>query len=300
MALEAQNNPFTSVLMVGAADPEALPDADPAAGSYRFVIDDTGAAWIVDSTGVATAVGGGSTDLDAIIAASSGQDIADALSGAAAPDAGNVFATMADVGGGTVYEPPNVTNVASNFAGSGTSLVLTMTAPTAGDNLVMVVYPTGRGANSITQTNVVWTQRYTGNGNSQWLEVWTGVVSASAGTTATLAFTGSNVQYAQSFVVSNVTPFTSATALTTATNAASTLITLEGTGTVGDYVVWGVSAALPSSAYHGCSQAYTPVAAAFGGAGRCGITRLGVATPISLWSLSSGSSSHFAALVKVA
>ncbi len=41
-----------------------------------------------------------SSDLDAIIAASAGQDIADALAGAAAPDAGNVFATMADVGGG--------------------------------------------------------------------------------------------------------------------------------------------------------------------------------------------------------
>jgi hypothetical protein len=51
-----------------------------------------------DHTGVPGV--GGSSDLDAIIAASSGQDIADALAGAAAPDAGNVFATMADVGGG--------------------------------------------------------------------------------------------------------------------------------------------------------------------------------------------------------
>ncbi len=51
-----------------------------------------------DHTGVPGV--GGSTDLDAIITASAGQDIADALAGAAAPDAGNVFATMADVGGG--------------------------------------------------------------------------------------------------------------------------------------------------------------------------------------------------------
>lgn len=51
-----------------------------------------------DHTGVPGV--GGSSDLDAIITASSGQDIADALAGAAAPDAGNVFATMADVGGG--------------------------------------------------------------------------------------------------------------------------------------------------------------------------------------------------------
>lgn len=60
---------------------------------------------VYQSDGVSTwstwaTLGGGASDLDAIIAASSGQDIADALSGAAAPDAGNVFATMADVGGG--------------------------------------------------------------------------------------------------------------------------------------------------------------------------------------------------------
>ena len=38
MALEAQNNPFTSVLMVEAADPEAIGDADPSAGSQRLVV----------------------------------------------------------------------------------------------------------------------------------------------------------------------------------------------------------------------------------------------------------------------
>lgn len=51
------------------------------------------AAFVPDATAAGT--------LDTILAASSGEDIADALSGAAAPDAGNVFATMADVGGGT-------------------------------------------------------------------------------------------------------------------------------------------------------------------------------------------------------
>lgn len=45
-------------------------------------------------------LGSGAATLDALLAASSGEDIADALTGAAAPDAGNVFATMADVGGG--------------------------------------------------------------------------------------------------------------------------------------------------------------------------------------------------------
>ena len=52
------------------------------------------------------APGSGASDLDAILAASGGQDIADALTGAAAPDAGNVFATMADVGGGSSVAYP--------------------------------------------------------------------------------------------------------------------------------------------------------------------------------------------------
>jgi hypothetical protein len=59
MALEAQNNPFTSILMVGAADPEALPDADPPAGSYRIAPKTDGTLWIVDSAGSAVQIGAG-------------------------------------------------------------------------------------------------------------------------------------------------------------------------------------------------------------------------------------------------
>jgi hypothetical protein len=83
-------------------DKDALTEDDPAVGSQRLVVDETDhLLYLVDDAGVATLVGGGgSSDLDAIIAASSGQDIADALAGAAAPDSGNVFATMADVAGG--------------------------------------------------------------------------------------------------------------------------------------------------------------------------------------------------------
>jgi hypothetical protein len=59
---------------------------------------------------------GGSSDLDAIITASSGQDIADALAGAAAPAAGNVFATMADVGAGGVSWTQDVNENGASFA----------------------------------------------------------------------------------------------------------------------------------------------------------------------------------------
>jgi hypothetical protein len=60
MALEAQNNPFTSVLMVEAADPEALPDADPSAGQQRLAVGTDHLLYLVNSSGVKTLVGGAS------------------------------------------------------------------------------------------------------------------------------------------------------------------------------------------------------------------------------------------------
>jgi hypothetical protein len=56
VALEAQNNPFTSVLMVEAADVEALPDADPSAGSQRLAVGTDHLLYLVNSSGVKTAV----------------------------------------------------------------------------------------------------------------------------------------------------------------------------------------------------------------------------------------------------
>lgn len=100
----ASDNPFPSVLMVE-GDPEALA-ANPAAGQRRLAVGTDHLLYLVDDAGVATVVGGaGSSDLDAILTASAGQDVADALTGAAAPDAGNVYATMADVSGGAIKYP---------------------------------------------------------------------------------------------------------------------------------------------------------------------------------------------------
>jgi hypothetical protein len=66
---------------------------DDSAGAYNLVVLRT-----VDSGTTVYIVGlPEPASLDATLAASTGEDIADALSGAAAPDAGNVFATMADV-----------------------------------------------------------------------------------------------------------------------------------------------------------------------------------------------------------
>ena len=60
MALEAQNNPFTSILMVEAADVEALPDADPAAGQRRLAVGTDHLLYLISDSGVKTEVGGAS------------------------------------------------------------------------------------------------------------------------------------------------------------------------------------------------------------------------------------------------
>lgn len=79
--------------VVNKAGIEAFLSAVPALGSVitPFVSIDGGTSWaaIFDTT----------PGLTAVLAASSGQNIASALTGAAAPTAGNVFATIADVTG---------------------------------------------------------------------------------------------------------------------------------------------------------------------------------------------------------
>lgn len=144
----ASDNPFPSILLVE-GDPEALA-VDAAAGQRRLAVGTDHLLYLVDDAGTATLVGSGASDLDAILAISSGQDIADALTGAAAPDAGNVFATMADVGVGgsggilavTRYNPGSD----GTYAVTGTSLAdldatnakVTFTAPASGAALILV------------------------------------------------------------------------------------------------------------------------------------------------------------------
>jgi hypothetical protein len=64
MALEVQDNPFTSILMVEAADPEALAsDADPSAGQRRLVVGADHLLYLLDNSGVKHSVAGsGLTD----------------------------------------------------------------------------------------------------------------------------------------------------------------------------------------------------------------------------------------------
>lgn len=203
--------------------------------------------------------------------------------------------------GDAFYSMPTVTNYVGQYQGSSTTNALTVTAPATTDKLIAVVYSTGRGANSISQTNVTWTQRYTGNGNSQYLEVWTGVASSTGGTTATFNFTGSNNQFCEVFTVNSATSaFTAGTAASTATGSATALATVSASGTPlteGAYVIFGCSAAAPSSSYGAASSPYRPLSA-FGGQGRGGITRIN-GKALSYWSLSSSAVNFFTAIVVI-
>lgn len=71
---------------------------NPPADHRKLFLGEDGLFHLRDSAGTITTPGG-STSLDALLASSAGEDIADALAAATGPDAGNPFATMADVGG---------------------------------------------------------------------------------------------------------------------------------------------------------------------------------------------------------
>lgn len=213
---------------------------------------------------------------------------------------GTVATYTPAAGSGTFYEQPTVTNYGATFSGSGTSTAVTISAPTTGDKLIAIVYAVGRGANSITETNVTWTQRYTGNGNSSFLEVWTGVCSGTGGTTATAAFTGSNVSYVEVFTVNSAaSAFTAAAASATATSAGATLASVEsGALTLGNHIIVATTATgAVSTSYSGVSHMYVPLTT-FGGVARSGIFRTNTGK-VSYWSLSNTSSAFFTAVISL-
>lgn len=123
---------------------------------------------------------------------------------------------------------------------SGTSVAATLgSAPTSGNRILGIVASIGRGANSITQTNVSWTQLATFNGNNQWIEFWLGVVSASANATATANFTGVN---ASDLIIAEIAQAfsTAGTPVTSTGNSTETTVPYL-TADAGDYVLAGVS-----------------------------------------------------------
>jgi hypothetical protein len=114
MALEAQNNPFTSVLMVEAADVEALPDADPSAGSQRLAVGTDHLLYLVNSSGTKTAVGGagGAMATDALWDAAGDLAVGTGANTGAKLSAGSAGAVLAMGNSGVIW------NAGTSFPGS--------------------------------------------------------------------------------------------------------------------------------------------------------------------------------------
>lgn len=157
-------------------------------------------------------------------------------------DGTGAWTTPASTGGGIVI--PEVLN-AMEIANTNTSVTVTFPlTPTVGNTLVMLVKGATRGANSITQTNVAWTRITNYNGNNQFVEVWLGVVSASPGTTAVIAFTGSAINYAYGF--ESPVNFTTAGTRVQNTGTGTTIDIGPMSTTPGEYVIGFVGSASPS------------------------------------------------------
>lgn len=183
--------------------------------------------------------------------------------------------------------PPYV-QVVNQYQASSTTCVVTMAAPTPGNTLLCFVGASGRGATSITQTNVAWTRLLTNNGNSYYTEVWVGVVSASPGTTATVNYaSGTTSQCAVIELPADSTPaFSTAGTPQTVTGTGALAQVPELNCSVGDWVVWLGGAAITSS-YSGANMPYLPVLPT-GGLLRGGILKA-VGGKFSVWSVQSAS-----------
>ncbi len=202
-------------------------------------------------------------------------------------------------GGGALFAIPQFSRAVSNFSSSSTSLVLTMpSAPAAGENLVLVVGSgNNRAPSGVSQTNVTWTQRYSGSGNNQFVTIWTGAVSASAGTGITISFGSSGTQQATAFVVDGVTPFTAGTVLGTDTGTDTIVTISSNSATAGGYYIGAMSqttAAFSTTVVNQPWSAPEP----FGGQERCAIWRQNGANMV-FTSNGNVGGAHFAAVVKM-
>jgi hypothetical protein len=292
---------------------EATPPSTPPTGEVHFYVDEAtktlhGLDDAATDTDYGAGGGGGDVATDAIwdaagdLAVGSGADTATVLAAGSEDDVltivSGVPAWAAPAGAAAAEIAPRVTETGSAYSGGTTSLAVTSAAWAAGSTVLAVVHSKGRVANSITQTNVTWTQRYTGNGNSMYVSVWTGVVAGgAAGTTATVALTGSNMVFVQLGKLPDEAAITAATLSGSSATASGTLSTIETTAlTPGDLVLWGITADSPSSSYVGCTAAFAPFGTLFGGAGRSGLF-YAPSNAASLWSIQSSGVAWFGAFI---
>lgn len=255
------DNPFPSVLLAEHVDP-STPDS----GFGRLFLDTDKVLKWIDDAGTVTECGGSSGLTDPMttrgdLMIRNASNVTDRL---AVGSSGKVLKSDGvDPSWQTptfAYAIPVPTSSSSQFSSSSTTCAVTTAAFTTGDKLIAIVAAGSRGCNSITQTNVTWTQRYASSGNSNFVEVWTGVVSGTAGTTATFNFTGSGTQQC-AVVCLNEAPsaFTAAASIGTDTSGSSSTHQVTSTSaTAGRYCVLAIAAQATSHTLLVASQPYAP------------------------------------------
>lgn len=284
---------------------EAAAPGTPASGIVRIYAKTDGSLYQKDDAGTETGLaggGGGSVATDTIFDAKGDLAVGTGADTAAKLTVGNdgqiVIADSSQSTGLRYidYPVPDIVQSSSHYQASSTTNATTLGA-TPTKALVCLVFSRTNAPTSITQTNVTWTQRYTGNGNSQYFEVWTGAITGAAGTTVTVNFGSSTTSQIEVYEY-NHAEFTSAGSAATTTSSGGTNVQMSKTGlTDGDYVVFGISANGPSSAYGGCNLPFYP-ATPFGGQGR-GATLIFSGGIAAVWSVLSSSVAYFGAIVKI-
>jgi hypothetical protein len=189
---KASDNAYPSILIT-----EGTVPASPAAGKQRLYIDSTThLPKVVNSSGTASNVGGGSA---LTVEEVDGSPTDAAVTKIVFPNGtlgiASHVATYTPTGGGggggtgARYPVQELAITASSAASQAGTLG---TAPTNGNTLILCSENEGaNNVSSITQTNVAWTKlAETPASTAAHAEIWKGVVSASAGTGITVAFSG--------------------------------------------------------------------------------------------------------------
>ena len=154
---------------------------------------------------------------------------------------------------------PDIQNITGGWSGSSSALAITVASVT-GRTYYACVGSASAGPTSITQTNVTWTQLYTGDDGSRWTELWKGVPSGTPGTTATV-----NFAVARKVGVSMWTEpvaYTSATAIGTSTGGGARTVYASPTPSLGAEIA---VLAYPDTATNTYSSASQPIIVVGGG-----------------------------------
>jgi hypothetical protein len=134
----------------------------------------------------------------------------------------------------------------AQHATNGTSDVVTISAASSGDRIIVVTSSRGRDVNTPTCTNVTFTEVLAVNFSTTiYLSVYVGVVAGGAsGTTVTTTATGSNFIIQDVYVISDtLTPTAGTPASLTNTSASAVANTMIGpiTCSAGDFVIFAAT-----------------------------------------------------------